>query len=73
MLGDFNDMMYTHEKRGLRSHPFNLLTGFTTILFDCGLMDLGYVGEKYTWGKSCGKHNWIPERLDCGVANLGVT
>lgn len=26
VLGDFNDMMYTHENRGGRSQPLNLLT-----------------------------------------------
>lgn len=73
VLRDFNDMMYVHEKRGGRSQPLNLLTGFTTTLLDCGLMDLGYVGEKYTWEKSRGQQNWVQERLDRGAANQGCS
>lgn len=29
------------------------------------------MGEKFTWEKSRGHHNWIQERLDRGVANHG--
>lgn len=69
VIGDFNDMMYTHEKRGGRSQPNSLLIGFTDTLQECGLVDLGFVGENYTREKSRGQHNWIQERLDRGVAN----
>lgn len=62
ILGDFNDMMYRDEKRGGREHPSNLLMGFTDTIHDCGLRDLGYVGEKFTWERSRGQANWIQER-----------
>lgn len=32
-------------------------------------MDLGFVGDKYTWEKSRGTSHWIHERLDRGLAN----
>ncbi|KAL8101548.1 hypothetical protein AgCh_033450 [Apium graveolens] len=67
--GDFNDLMYGDEKRGGREHPTRLLLGFTTTVNNCGLRDLGYVGEKFTWERSRGKSNWIQERLDQGLAN----
>ncbi|XP_074351494.1 uncharacterized protein LOC141690607 [Apium graveolens] len=69
IIGDFNDMMSTDEKRGGRPHPFNLLQGFIEVVNECGLVDLGFVGEKYTWERSRGKLNWIQERLDKGLAN----
>lgn len=43
--------------------------GFTETVHDCGLSDLGFVGEKFTWEKARGKPNWVQERLDRGLAN----
>lgn len=68
IIGDFNDMMWVEEKRGGQKHPVSLLQGFTRVIEDCGLLDLGYVGEQFTWEKSRGKHNWIQECLDRGLA-----
>lgn len=62
-------MMSTDEKRGGRPHPFNLLQGFVEVVNNCGFIDLGFVGEKYTWEKSRGTKNWIQERLDRGLVN----
>lgn len=71
VIGDFNDIMLQDEKRGGRQQPRYLLEGFTTAVHDCGLSDLSFVGEKFTWERSRGKHNWIQERLDRGLANQG--
>lgn len=38
---------------------------------DCGLIDIGYTGEKYTWERSRGTDRWIQERLDKGLTNKG--
>ena len=62
-------MMNTDEKRGGRPQPYRLLQGFTEVIRECGLTDLGFVGEKYTWEKSRGSSNWIQERLDRGLAS----
>lgn len=59
VIGDFNDMMYIHEKRGGKEHLQNLLKRFTTTVHECGLQNLGFFGEKFTWEKSRGQHNWI--------------
>ncbi|KAL8156414.1 hypothetical protein AgCh_001488 [Apium graveolens] len=69
IIGDFNDMMSADEKRRGRPHPFHLIQDFVDVVNECGLRDLGYVGDKYTWEKSRGKPNWIQERLDRGLAN----
>lgn len=68
IIGDFNDIMFADEKRGGRDHPRNCLDGFCDTVRDCALVDLGYVGEKFTWEKSRGKYNWMHERLDRGLA-----
>lgn len=42
---------------------------FYHCLEDCGLEDLGFVGNPFTWtNKQAGANN-IQERLDRGVAN----
>lgn len=61
--------MFADDKWGGREHPQNLLTGFVEAVNDCGLIDLGFVGENFTWEKLSGNYNWIQERLDMGLAN----
>lgn len=69
IAGDFNDMMFAHEKKGGRAHPRHLLEGFSETVNDCELMDLGFVGNEFTWEKSRGQNNWLQERLDRGLGN----
>lgn len=61
--------MFADEKRGGKDHPRICLNGFTDTITDCGLVDLGFVSEKYTWERFRGKENWVQERLDRGLAN----
>ncbi|XP_074352278.1 uncharacterized protein LOC141691438 [Apium graveolens] len=69
IIGDFNDMLFADEKKGGRVHPRSLLVGFGDTIASCGLTDLGFKGEKFTWEKSRGNHGWVQERLDRGWAN----
>ncbi|XP_074351469.1 uncharacterized protein LOC141690581 [Apium graveolens] len=71
MLGDYNDMLYNYEKIGGRPQPTHLLEGFSKVIMDCGLEDLGFKGSKFTWEKSRGTDIWIQERLDRGLATQG--
>lgn len=57
IFGDFNDMLFGHEKRGGRCQPISLLQGFSDTLRDCGLIDMGFVGDQFTWEKSRGSVN----------------
>lgn len=61
--------MFKDEKRGRREHPSNLLQGFTEVVNESGLKDLGFMGAKFTWERSRGSHTWVQERLDKGLAN----
>lgn len=45
------------------------MNGFQKAIEDCNLIDLGFVGEMYTWEKSGGSVRWVQERLDRGMAN----
>ncbi|XP_074352795.1 uncharacterized protein LOC141691947 [Apium graveolens] len=71
LIGDFNDMVAANEKRGGRAHPRSLMQGFSETIFECGLMDLGFEGEEFTWEKFRGTEDWVQERLDRGLANQG--
>lgn len=61
-------MTSSDEKRGGRKHPRYLLEGFNRTLVECGLSDLGYEGEKFTWERSRGSERWVQERLDRALA-----
>ncbi|XP_074378457.1 uncharacterized protein LOC141719994 [Apium graveolens] len=69
IIGDFNDMLYAHEKRGGRNHARVLLEGFQEVVHESGLSDLGYIGSEFTWERARGTDHWIQERLDRGFAN----
>ena len=63
-LGDFNEILFHHEKEGGRVRSQSQLQAFQTTLMDCELADIGYLGDVFTW-----QRGRIRERLDRGVAN----
>ncbi|XP_074342709.1 uncharacterized protein LOC141680358 [Apium graveolens] len=36
---------------------------------ECGLLDLGFTGNRFTWKRSRGTERWVQERLDRGLAS----
>lgn len=66
-VGDFNELTKQHEKLGgaLRSHN---QMHFRDVIDECSLMDLRFVGLKYTWSKHFEDGHLIWERLDSGMA-----
>ncbi|XP_031120221.1 uncharacterized protein LOC116023364 [Ipomoea triloba] len=64
VVGDFNDLLFQHEKRGGNPHPDNLLRGFGEVVEDCGLSQLSIHGYQYTWERGRGTVDWMEERLD---------
>ena len=65
--GDFNKVTKQSEKLGGRTRPHNQMQAFRDILEECGFMDLGFMGSKFTWHKHY--DNFIVrERLDRAVA-----
>lgn len=46
-VGDFNEIQYNHEKKG-GARAQSQMEGFRMALSDCGVRDMGYVGDKYT-------------------------
>ena len=64
LLGDFNEILFSHEKEDGRQRPQSFMQAFRDALMDCELEDLNYSGEPYTW-----KRGKIKERLGRVVAN----
>ena len=66
--GDFNEILWSHEKLGLGPRQEGCMKAFHDALDECGLKDLGYLGDKFNWkGKRQG--GMVFERLDRAVAN----
>ncbi|GKV08919.1 hypothetical protein SLEP1_g20489 [Rubroshorea leprosula] len=63
IAGDFNDVTEQGEKFG--GNPINQLrvNAYLSCMSDCGMMDMGYVGGKYTW-VNMRNSRIIRERLD---------
>ena len=47
-----DEITKTHEKKDGRLRPYIQMKNFRDALDECGLMDLGYVGSKFTWFKN---------------------
>ncbi|VFQ90108.1 unnamed protein product [Cuscuta campestris] len=73
VIGDFNDLLFQHEKRGPSPHPDCLLQGFGDALENCGLEQVPFVGYPYTWERGKGTDAWVEEKLDRAVANESWT
>ena len=50
--GDFNELVKSHEKKGGRPRPYGQMQKFREVLDECGLLDLGFGGKKFTWFKN---------------------
>lgn len=67
---DFNEILFEHEKEGGAPKPKRMMENFRQALEDCGLHDLGYVGDTFTWRNNHhAAASFIKERLDREVAN----
>ncbi|XP_031127477.1 uncharacterized protein LOC116029567 [Ipomoea triloba] len=73
VVGDFNDLLFQHEKRGGIPHPHNLLRGFGEVVEECGLAQLPMNGYQFTWERGKGTTEWMEERLDKVLAGADWT
>lgn len=64
VAGDFNEILYNHEKEGGRPRGQRQMQDFHEALSNCHLSDMGYEGDIFTW-----QRGRIRERLDRGVSN----
>jgi exonuclease III len=69
-VGDFNEILFSWEKEGGAPKPQAQMDKFKSALEDCGLEDLGYVGDTFTWRNHAhAADRYIRERLDRAVAS----
>jgi hypothetical protein len=64
VIGDLNEILYSHEKDGGRPRPPRYMNDFQEALSDCNLEDIGFIGDPFTW-----KRGRVSERLDRAVVS----
>ena len=69
-LGDFNEILNSAEKQGRLPKPHRLMEAFHNALLHCGLIDLGYRGNIFTWQNGRPGDAFVQERLDKACATL---
>jgi hypothetical protein len=70
IIGDFNDILSSDEKRGRNDRPDWLINGFREAVEEAGLLDIEWVGYPFTWFKSLGTERAVEEKLDRAMANI---
>ncbi|XP_075482879.1 uncharacterized protein LOC142523119 [Primulina tabacum] len=64
MIGDFNDILNQHEKRGLINRPEWMIRGFRDIITESDLHDIPLKGHPFTWERCRGQMYSVEEELD---------
>lgn len=64
LMGDFNDILSSNEKRGRHPQPQWLINGFRDAVECSGLRELPFEGYQYTWERSRDTLDWVEEKLD---------
>lgn len=68
-IDDFNEVLSSTEKQSCRPTPQRQLDAFREALELCNLVDLGFIGYKFTWNNRRPGAANTKERLDRAVAN----
>ncbi|CAM8998732.1 unnamed protein product [Rhodiola kirilowii] len=71
VMGDFNEVAYSSECNGKRARQLWQMKNFRSCLEECGLMDLGYRGDTFTYSNRRRGESEVRARLDRVVANKG--
>ena len=67
-FGDFNEILQSEEKQGGLPKPLALMLNFREALLYCGLVDLGYQGNIFTWTNR--RDDLVQEQLDRACATI---
>ena len=71
VFGDFNEILHVDEKLGWKERDSNQMEAFRELLNVCGLFDLGFIGQRYTWCNGRFGDQCTLLRLDRMVVNDG--
>ena len=69
-LGDFNEILSLDEKNGGIPRQVTPMLSFRHTLLQCGLVDLGFKGYRFTWRNGRLMVAFVEERLDRCVATM---
>ena len=69
-MSDFNEVLKSYEKSGGIERSAWQIRSFKETLDACGLCDMGYIGQWYTWSVTRQDHRHIQERIDRAVVNM---
>ena len=73
VFGDFNETIHSDEKLGGVDRDARQMEAFRECLSRCELIDLGFIGQKFTWCNGRFGEQRTLLRLDQMVANEGWT
>lgn len=71
IMGDFNDITNSNEKFGGRQPSRVKMEPFLKFLNIANLLDLGFMGLKFTWTNCRGPNSLIRTRIDRANVNAG--
>lgn len=68
-MGNFNEIMWSKEKKGGRERSYQAMLSFRDAVSRCDLYDIGYIGHHFTWSSGRSGSDNIQARLDRAFAN----
>ena len=71
MAGDFNSVTKAEEVSNAGKFDKRRCSGFNDWIFGNGLIDMGFIGPKFTWIRGRSPSAFKGARLDSRVHNLG--
>lgn len=69
-IGDFYSIISQDEKLGGKPFTCSSSTGLGHFMEEKGMVDLGFLGNIFTWDNGNDDHTNIKQRLDRGIANI---
>ena len=69
IIGDFNEIRRNSEKEGGASQPKQQMARFNNVINSCGLVEVDFIGPKFTWIYQISDGYQIRERLDRALVN----
>ncbi|KAL0449289.1 UNVERIFIED_CONTAM: hypothetical protein Slati_1485300 [Sesamum latifolium] len=73
MRGDYNEILQQHEKDGLAPRAQWQINDFRQCFNECGLYDMGYKGNCFTWCKGREAPHTVRAHLDCACCSTRWT
>ncbi|CAM8902883.1 unnamed protein product [Rhodiola kirilowii] len=70
IAGDFNEVRFSWEARGVRDKDMSRMRQFNEVLDQCGLLDMGFAGSPFTYSNKRSYPFEAKARLDRVLGNI---